>query len=120
MLHFEIFRRSILYRLGSIRERIIPNPGRRGEGCIMDESQRYRRYAVDCLRSARKATHPHYRKCFLLMARSWGSLARQEEATDVVLAILNAAALDGASSAAASHLQHFSPIDHSQRPIAGM
>jgi hypothetical protein len=57
----------------------------------MHDSERHRRNAADCLKAARKAREPHYRRLYLLMTQSWLSLARQDDATNDLLASWNAA-----------------------------
>jgi hypothetical protein len=52
----------------------------------MHDSQRYRRNAADCLLAARNAREPHYQRLYLSMAQSWLTIARQDDATDELLA----------------------------------
>jgi hypothetical protein len=52
----------------------------------MDDSRRYRDSAAECLLAAQEACQPYCRKLRLSMATSWLSLARQDEATDNLLA----------------------------------
>jgi len=52
----------------------------------MHYSGRYRRNADDCLLAARRAHEPHYQRLYLSMAQSWLALARQDDATDELLA----------------------------------
>jgi hypothetical protein len=52
----------------------------------MNDAQRYRMNAVECL-SAAKRCEPPYRGLTLAIAESWLSLARQHEAMDELLAI---------------------------------
>ena len=54
----------------------------------MNNSQRYRYMAAQCLAAARETCPPRYRKPRLSMAVSWLSLARQDEAIDNLLASL--------------------------------
>ena len=51
----------------------------------MHDSIRYRFNAGECLLSA-LACQPHHRRIRLFLADSWLSLARQDEAMDVLLA----------------------------------
>jgi hypothetical protein len=57
----------------------------------MSDSGGYQRNAADCLLAARKAREPHYRKLYLFMAQSWLSIARQDDATEELLASWNVA-----------------------------
>ena len=57
----------------------------------MQDSQRYRNNAAQCLLAAKEASQHCYRKLRLSMASSWLSLARQDEAMDDLLASSNAA-----------------------------
>jgi hypothetical protein len=52
----------------------------------MDDSERYRRNAADCLDAATKAREPHYKSLYLSMAQAWLSLAEQDDATNGLLA----------------------------------
>jgi hypothetical protein len=52
----------------------------------MNDAQRYRMNAVECL-SAAKRCEPPYRGLTLAIAESWLSLARQHEAMEELLAI---------------------------------
>jgi hypothetical protein len=52
----------------------------------MNDAQRYRMNAVECL-SAAKRCEPPYRGLTLAIAESWLSLARQHEAMDELLSI---------------------------------
>jgi hypothetical protein len=52
----------------------------------MHDSERYRRNAGDCLNAAHKSSEPRYQRLHRLMAQSWLTLARQDEATDELLA----------------------------------
>ena len=45
----------------------------------MDDSQRYRDNAAECLLAAQEACEPSCRKLLLTMAVSWLSLVRQDE-----------------------------------------
>ena len=91
----------------------------------MHDSHRYRYNAADCLRAARKAREPHYRKLYLLMTMSWVTLARQDEAIDDLLAILGMAKSDGLvlpppTSPTPSPYHQSTKADRSrQRPLQG-
>jgi len=52
----------------------------------MQDSQRYRYNAAECLKAAHETHQPHYRRLYLLMASSWLSLAHQDDAMDDLLA----------------------------------
>jgi hypothetical protein len=52
----------------------------------MHDSQCYRYNAAECLRAARNASQPHYRKLYLQMSSTWLTLADQDDATDDMLA----------------------------------
>jgi hypothetical protein len=52
----------------------------------MHDSRRYRERATECLLAAQEACEPYHRKLELSMAASWLALARQDEATDNLLA----------------------------------
>jgi hypothetical protein len=58
---------------------------------VMYDSQRYRFNAAGCLLAAQEARQPYYRKLHLSMAGSWLSLARQDEAMDILLPSWNTA-----------------------------
>jgi hypothetical protein len=47
----------------------------------MNDAQRYRRNAAQCLTAAERS-HPPYRRLTFAIAASWLSLARHEEAMD--------------------------------------
>ena len=61
------------------------------KGSAMQDSQRYRYNAAQCLLAAKEASQHYCRKLRLSMASSWLSLARQDEAMDNLLASSNAA-----------------------------
>jgi hypothetical protein len=68
-----------------------PRATSRRSGSAMQDSQRYRHNAAQCLLAAKEASQHCYRKLRLSMASSWLSLARQDEAMDDLLASSNAA-----------------------------
>jgi hypothetical protein len=53
----------------------------------MLDPRRYRRYAAECLLTAREASQSCYSKLHLSMAASWLSLAQQDEAMNRLFAI---------------------------------
>jgi hypothetical protein len=53
----------------------------------MLNSERYRQNAAECLSAAMDAQQPDYRDLHLGLARSWISLAREDEAVATLLAI---------------------------------
>ena len=61
----------------------------------MNDAQRYRMNAAECL-SAAERCEPLYRGLTLAIATSWLSLARQQEAMDELLAIWSEASADTA------------------------
>jgi hypothetical protein len=67
----------------------------------MDDAQRYRMNAAECL-SAAERCEPPYRDLTLAIAASWLSLARHQEAMDELLAIWSQSTVRGANSAAFS------------------
>jgi hypothetical protein len=52
----------------------------------VNDSQRYRYNAAECLRAAHAARQPHYRRLYLLMASTWLSMARLDSRTFDLLA----------------------------------
>jgi hypothetical protein len=65
--------------------------GARGQWRVaLDDAQRYRTNAAECL-SAAERCDPAHRDLTLAIAASWLSLARQQEAMDQLLAILSQA-----------------------------
>jgi hypothetical protein len=56
----------------------------------MDDAQRFRTNAADCILAAERSG-PAYRDLTFAIAESWLSLARQQEAMDGLLAIWNEA-----------------------------
>jgi hypothetical protein len=59
----------------------------------LNDAQRYRMNAAECL-SAAERCEPPYRSLTLAIAASWLSLARQQEAMDGLLAIWSEASTD--------------------------
>jgi hypothetical protein len=55
----------------------------------MYDAQRYRYNAADCLSEAHDACQPDHRNLHLFTAAAWLSLARQDEATENVIASWN-------------------------------
>jgi hypothetical protein len=80
----------ILPRSNTIFKVIPPRATSGRWGSAMQDSQRYRHNAAQCLLAAKEAFQPCYRKLRLSMASSWLSLARQDEAMDNLLASSNA------------------------------
>ena len=85
----------------------------------MNDAQRYRINAAECL-SAAERCEPAYRSLTLAIAASWLSLVRQQEAIDELLAIWSKA---GAPTSTASGPQSFILSTftgpHSPLPLAG-
>jgi hypothetical protein len=61
----------------------------------MNNPQRYHYSAADCLRTAQETYEPYRRTLYLSMAASWLSLARNAEAADRLLAMLDTVAETG-------------------------
>jgi hypothetical protein len=59
----------------------------------MDDAQRYRMNAAECLSAAERCELP-YRRLTLAIAESWLSMARQQEAMDELLVIWSEASAD--------------------------
>ncbi len=55
----------------------------------MHDQERYRSNAADCLSEAHDTLHPGHRNLNLFIAATWLSLARQDEATENVIASWN-------------------------------
>jgi hypothetical protein len=85
---------SILHRRRGGYERNVVKLGARGNGELpMNDAQRYRTNAAECLSAAELCELP-YRGLTLALAEAWLSLAPQQKAMDELLVIWSEASAD--------------------------
>jgi hypothetical protein len=108
---------SILHRRRGGYEPNVAKLGARGNGELpMNDAQRYRLNAAECLSAAERCELP-YRGLTLAVAEAWLSLARQQEAMDELLAIWSEASADTlAESRPQSFILSTFTIPHSPLP----
>jgi len=104
---------SILHRRYEVPERKIAG-GARGNGELpMNDAQRYRMNAAECL-SAAERCGPAYRDLTVCMAKTWLALARHQDAMDGLLAVWSEA------GSATAPIRRQYPREPSRRRIAGL
>jgi hypothetical protein len=85
----------------------------------MNDAQRYRMNAAECLSAAERCDLP-YRGLTLAVAEAWLSLARQQKAMDELLVIWSEASADTlAESSPQSFIVSTFTNPHSPLPLAG-
>jgi hypothetical protein len=85
----------------------------------MNDAQRYRMNAVECLSAAERRVSPYHNLAFIIAA-SWLSLARQQETMVELFAIgSNASSETPTESSPQSFILSTFTSPHSPRPLAG-